>query len=141
MASLPKVGCGSGGSGEQINPTTAVDFSEEMVKVTKTRLPDTECSVADAHDLPFRDNSYSTVFSRSVIQHCMYPDVVVGEFVRVAFNNVIIMTNIFPKYTFSIDENKMIIHHFDKEYLIDIFNSYDYTLNIIGRTSIIVINV
>lgn len=48
---------------------TAVDVEEEALKVLKANIPEVECVVASAHDLPFEDNTFDVVTFWATIEH------------------------------------------------------------------------
>lgn len=48
---------------------------------------------ADAHNLPFKDNSFDVIISRSTIEHCINPAQFISELTRVAKEKVEIWTD------------------------------------------------
>ncbi len=67
------IGCGTGrliqdliNSGADV---TAIDVSEEMVKIAKNKFRTVNISVADVENLPFEDNSFDFVVASFLIVH------------------------------------------------------------------------
>lgn len=93
-ARVLEVGCGNGLEAERlatlVGPTgfvTGVDFSSEMIALARTRtdplaLP-LDFHVADAHALPFADDSFDAARIERTLQHLADPRLAVRELVRV----------------------------------------------------------
>jgi ubiquinone/menaquinone biosynthesis C-methylase UbiE len=66
------LGCGNGRLkklfGKEIN-YYGVDFSEELIKIAKTKYPDGEFLVVDGLNLPFPDNFFDKIFCLAVLHH------------------------------------------------------------------------
>lgn len=60
-----------------------IDLSEREVKKAKKSRVYKDCKVADVYSLPFRDESFSTVFSNSVIEHIPDLDKALSEMSRI----------------------------------------------------------
>jgi len=89
-----------------------------MVEEAKKLLVNTEFKVANATDLPFDNNSFSTVVSVAMLQHTLDPSMAVSEMVRVAKDKVIIVTNHVEQYITV--ETPFMVHHFSEESLNEI---------------------
>lgn len=67
--------------------TTAIDISPMIVKKAKSILnpacASTKVLVADAQNLPFRDNSFSTLYTMGTIEHLESPETAIKECFRV----------------------------------------------------------
>ena len=82
-----------------------VDVVKEFVEETKERAGD--AIVADAHELPFADNSYDLLFSAQTLEHCYDPALAVSEFMRVAKKVVHLSLPLENKYTYDLNPS----HH------------------------------
>lgn len=60
-----------------------IDIAEAMVAIARQRWPGAEFRRADAHDLPFPDDSFDAVTGNFALLHLGRPEHAVGEFVRV----------------------------------------------------------
>jgi len=82
------VGCGSRPKGDVnvdlfVEPThRAGDFTSLNTKKIKNFV------LADAHYLPFRDETFEIVYSSHVLEHCLHPAQVLSEFHRVSSRTV-----------------------------------------------------
>jgi ubiquinone/menaquinone biosynthesis C-methylase UbiE len=97
------LGCGTGRLIDQIKRHlkaentrfTAVDISEEMLKITKYKFPDVECINADVKSLPFEDESFDIVVAAFLIVHIRDLTKVFNEIYRILKpNGILILTNI-----------------------------------------------
>jgi len=87
-AKLLDLGCGTGGSFNQIQQSgdwhiTGVDLSEAMVSSAQQRYPELDISVADASQLPFAKDSFSTVVALGLIEYITASNTVITEIKRV----------------------------------------------------------
>lgn len=134
-----EVGCGSGDSGLLLNPNVAVDFSPVTVKIAKKLLGNRDIRLANAEDLPFKDNEFEGVVGIAVLQHCFNPEKAIDEAVRVSRDSVIFVTNNYPQYYKTTDP--ILVHRFSLEFLENIVKKYrQYKLEVFDRLSIIYIN-
>ena len=122
---LLELGCGTGNSTEYLMPDVASDFSEEMVSSTRKKVPGILIYKIDAHDIPFDDDEFSTTISFALLQHCINPKKVISEMVRVSTHNVVIVTNLFNKY--SETNNEYLVRHFSMGYLKKLLSGYTYS--------------
>lgn len=91
-AKILEVGCGTGLSTRHIAKkydarVVGIDISEKMIRKAKERnrqLENAEFLVADAQELPFKDNTFDIVFTESVISLVPNQLKAVKEFRRVA---------------------------------------------------------
>lgn len=83
------IGCHSGLFTEKIIRKTSVkgvygiDVSKSAIEKAKKRIPKGHFQVADAHKLPFTNNTFNAVFCLEVLEHVDYPDQVILEIKRV----------------------------------------------------------
>jgi SAM-dependent methyltransferase len=90
-ADVLEVGCGSGTFArylaEQCANVVATDFSPKAVEYARERmlkdLPKARAIVADAHDLPFPDESFDLTVCSSTLEHVLDPATALSEMVRV----------------------------------------------------------
>jgi len=77
--------------------------------------------VADAHDLPFKDNAFDTVVTKNVIQHLSSYQKALSEIMRVAEKRIVLAerTHKKPTEVAFIDEKDLIRRRFNKEDLIN----------------------
>lgn len=84
-----EVGCSGGhlcGLLQEVFPTakiTGIDVYEPAIREAKARYPKLTFSVADAHKLPFADNSFDLVISSETIEHVLDPAKMLKEIERV----------------------------------------------------------
>lgn len=94
-ASALEVGCGVGRDAEAMahrvapnGSVIAIDVSRELIVQAQERvgasLPQLRFELADAHALPYGDNSFDAVHVDRVLQHLENPQKAVSEMVRVA---------------------------------------------------------
>lgn len=86
------IGCGTGEETEILknyNPQsiTAIDLSNESIKICKENYPDVEFIVANMLNLPFDNNCFDFVYSGLAITHVYEKEKVVDEIKRVLKNN------------------------------------------------------
>jgi len=62
------VGCGTSRFGF-ISKYTGADFSEPMLEKARQKHPDNDYIQADAHELPFEDDSFENVISTRLLMH------------------------------------------------------------------------
>lgn len=76
-------GCGGGQLGEVLKDCRiiGVDLSANMLKHAAKRL--SEVRQASAESLPFENNYFDSIFSRSLLHHLDHPEKAVSEMVRV----------------------------------------------------------
>jgi len=76
-------GCGTGHLAEVLQglEIVGVDLSEKMVEKAKTRMK--EVHVGRAEELPFPDESFDSIFCRSLLHHLERPELAVKECYRV----------------------------------------------------------
>lgn len=86
---LLEIGCGTGhwsaffsNKGYHL---TGVDISERMlVEANKKGIPNSHFQLADAHDLPFEEDSYDIVAAITTLEYVRRPELVISEMVRCA---------------------------------------------------------
>lgn len=73
------VGCGTGLITKKIKNSVGIDISEEMLKQFKgTKVQ------ADAHFLPFKNDSFDTSLSLTVLQDTEHPGLILKEMKRIS---------------------------------------------------------
>ena len=88
-----EVGCGDGLVASVIFKTRrgkfdwGIDLSEREVRKAKKLAIYKNCVVANVYNLPFKDQSFSTIFSNSVIEHIQNLDKALSEMSRVLKKN------------------------------------------------------
>jgi len=93
--SILEVGCGNGDFAlclsDKNSNITAVDFSRKAISIArkkaKTLNSKVRFMVADAQNLPFKDNSFDMIFSCECLEHVENPERVLLEFNRVLKEN------------------------------------------------------
>ena len=92
------VGCGAGVMSIPLSrrfDVTGLDFSSKMVLQLKTRKEDLKSDLkiinADAHRLPFKDNSFDVVICRFAVWPLHDPQQAIAEMARVTRRKIIIM--------------------------------------------------
>jgi ubiquinone/menaquinone biosynthesis C-methylase UbiE len=84
-----EVGCSGGhlaGLMQQLFPKakiTGIDVYEPAVKEAKKRFPKITFLVADAHKLPFKNNTFDLVYCSETIEHVVDPGLMLHEISRV----------------------------------------------------------
>ncbi|TRZ53892.1 MAG: class I SAM-dependent methyltransferase [Dehalococcoidia bacterium] len=92
----------------QKNFVTGVDVSRYMVQEAKKSINNEQCFfiVADACNLPFKDDAFDVVISITVLQHILDQARLVkaiSEISRCSQNNMIIVEEMWSKTTFNLD--------------------------------------
>jgi len=83
------VGCGAGDFCEAIKfyrpdlEIFGIDLSQKAIKVAKKRVQKAVFKVADAQELPFKDDYFDAVVCFDLIEHVEFPQKVLGEIYRV----------------------------------------------------------
>ena len=62
---------------------TGIDIAEPMLAIARRRWPAVEFRQADAHQLPFADDSFDAITANFALMHLGRPERAVSEFVRV----------------------------------------------------------
>ncbi|MEM3700115.1 MAG: methyltransferase domain-containing protein [Candidatus Bathyarchaeia archaeon] len=90
------------------------DISREAVTIAKVKLATkdyVDLLVADAENIPFKDNSFDVVFSADVVEHLCIPSKGIKEIVRIGRDKIVIAT---PNKLCPIDMSKVaqiLTHH------------------------------
>jgi ubiquinone/menaquinone biosynthesis C-methylase UbiE len=99
-ASVLDVGCGHGhflsSLKEDIEPKVGVDIVKVPLNEAKRRS--VSVVLADAHLLPFRDQTFKLVTSREVIEHLVAPYNALEEWMRVSSKGIIISSPVTDGY-------------------------------------------
>ncbi len=100
---LLDVGAGSGNVSRHFLPhfseVVLLDMSKVKLKKAKSALPNTFCVCADAHNLPFKDNSFNQLHAFSLIEHLSCPRSFLQETSRVLrVNGLLILQFPNPKF-------------------------------------------
>jgi ubiquinone/menaquinone biosynthesis C-methylase UbiE len=74
-----------------------VDISFEMVKKSHKKYPDIHFIVADADNLPFRDDCFDKIFSITHLQNMPEPHNTISEMARVAKDSALLAISILRK--------------------------------------------
>lgn len=106
---LLEIGCGTGFFLEEFSEFAdevfAVDFSLKMLKKAKNRSDEAFLVCADADKLPFKDQSFETVVSLTLLQNMPHPAFTLEEMSRVVKEEGKVIVTVLKK-KFSIDEIK-----------------------------------
>jgi len=93
------IGCGNGAFLEYLHniaPEIALhglDYSAEMVKRSRERLPIAEITEGDAEDIPLPDNTFDGVSCHMSIHHYPHPDSALSEMYRILKPGGIVLIN------------------------------------------------
>ena len=84
---LLDIGCGPGYVSEAASASgaipTGIDFSPQMIQRAEKRNPGLEFQTADAHELPFEDETFDAVVSNFGLLHLSRPEKAFAEIFRV----------------------------------------------------------
>jgi len=87
------VGCAGGYMANKVNyifpksKITGIDVYKESIDYAKKKYPNINFIVADAHKLPFKDNTFDMVICYETIEHVVNPKKVLAEIKRVMKKN------------------------------------------------------
>lgn len=102
--SIIDIGCGTGSflgiiHDSIINGTKmiGIDISLEMIKKAHKKYPEIDFIVADSDSLPFRDNTFSNIFSITVLQNLPEPETSFQEIHRISKEQAKIAISILRK--------------------------------------------
>ena len=102
--SILDVGCGSGtflGITEDSLANNSLlvgaDLSFEMIKIAHTKYPNIDFVVADSDNLPFKENTFSGVFSVTHLQNLPIPNATIKEMNRIAAKKADIAISVLRK--------------------------------------------
>ena len=108
-------GCGTGTFLGIINQAkdknthlVGIDISPEMIKIAHQKYPEIDFVVADSDKLPFRDNTFSKIFSVTHLQNLPEPKKSVKEMFRVARNKAKLAISILRK-TWSLEKLEEVV--------------------------------
>jgi SAM-dependent methyltransferase len=89
-ARVLEVGCGSGwiltrlkNRGLSEGVYHGVEMSPSQIEQSQTIFPGAVFQVASGYDLPFADNTFDVVYSNWVLEHCVFPERLLSESIRV----------------------------------------------------------
>src|SRR3989344_2470768 len=71
-----ELGCSSGFLTKHLSKVTAIDTSEDMLKIAQNKNPQAKCIHADMFELPFKDNSFDRVVTMRVWNHLNETDLI-----------------------------------------------------------------
>lgn len=83
------IGCGDGYELSKIKNAEGTNLNPMQAKAVQAK--GFQCYCADMHELPFKDKSYDTVFSRDSFEHALSPFIAISEFSRIARKYVLIV--------------------------------------------------
>ncbi|MEK6844043.1 MAG: class I SAM-dependent methyltransferase [Nanoarchaeota archaeon] len=69
-----ELGCSSGFLTKYLGKVTAIDTSEDMLKITNSKNPSAKCLHADMFEMPFKDKSFDKVVTMRVWNHLDFND-------------------------------------------------------------------
>lgn len=69
-----ELGCSSGFLTKYLGKVTAIDTSEDMLKITHDKNPSANCIHADMFEMPFKDKSFDKVVTMRVWNHLNHED-------------------------------------------------------------------
>lgn len=84
------IGCGEGFVDEFLLSKNSqyqiagIDISKKAVRAAKKRVPKLSISVADAYNLPFKENTFDLTICTEVLEHMDNPQMVIAEAKRVS---------------------------------------------------------
>lgn len=92
LPSILEVGCSWGYVTAYIGGHAGVDLNPESIRIAQTLAPMRKFKVGDALDLPYEDNSYSTVMLPEILEHLDWDDVprAISEAMRVSSYQVLV---------------------------------------------------
>jgi len=70
-----ELGCSSGFLTKHLGKVTAIDTSEDMLKIAHSKNPKSKCVPGDMFNLPFKDNSFDKVVTMRVWNHLDETDI------------------------------------------------------------------
>ena len=69
-----ELGCSSGFLTKYLGKVTAIDTSEDMLKITNSKNPSAKCLHADMFEMPFKNKSFDKVVTMRVWNHLDFND-------------------------------------------------------------------
>ena len=69
-----ELGCSSGFLTKYLGKVTAIDTSEDMLKITNSKNPSAKCIYADMFEMPFKNKSFDKVVTMRVWNHLDFND-------------------------------------------------------------------
>jgi len=95
-----ELGCSSGFLTEHLGKITAIDTSEEMLKIAHKKNPLAKCIAGDMFEIPFKNNSFDKVVTMRVWNHLNKEDLTkaIRESKRVLKKNGILVFDVEEKF-------------------------------------------
>ena len=99
IRNLIDIGCGNGAFLEFLRNTApeialhGLDYSAEMVKRSRERLPSAEITEGDAESMPLPDNTFDGVSCHMSIHHYPHPELALSEMYRILRPGGIVLIN------------------------------------------------
>lgn len=87
------IGCGNGEFTNELNKiakTTAIDISEEMIKIAKKNFPNIDFIASSIYKLPFQEKTFSTVVCLNTIHHIKDIEAAIRELCRITKKQILI---------------------------------------------------
>jgi len=123
------IGCGTGYHMQYVKNVVGVDISEGMLKIARER--GFNVKKASAEKLPFRSNSFDTVFCFfSVLNICDYREAV-KEMARILKPEGVVLlslSSIYDKGEFRVMKKRIKLKLFTKQELVEVFEKNDFRL-------------
>jgi len=130
--SILEVGIGTGAVAnvvsERVGTLIGIDFSAEMI--SKIDHPGIDARLADAHALPFQDDSFELIYMRNVVHYLDDPELAFSEIYRcLKQNGYFLFSQVIPpddsiseEYDWLIGRN---IHYPTQEQILSLFSDFE----------------
>ena len=91
--SILDIGCGNGEFTNELNKlakTTAIDISEEMIKIAKKTFPNINFVASSMYSIPFQEKTFDTTVCLNTLHHIKNIETAIREICRVTKNQILI---------------------------------------------------
>jgi len=85
--------------------------------------------VADARNLPFKDNAFDTVATKNLLQHLLFYEKAISEIIRVASKDIVLAERVWNRSTRIVSKTPVLRRRFDPRDLLDELGDAEFKIS------------
>jgi len=85
--------------------------------------------VADARNLPFKDNAFDTVATKNLLQHLPFYEKAISEIIRVASKDIVLAERVWNRPTRIVSKTPMLRRRFNPRDLLDELGDAEFKIS------------